>query len=135
MPGKPLVDDRKRDVEASLEKGEDRRVGRRRRKTFQKPIGPEKPAHFLVVEDDPAQRFEPLVFSLRLEFAGAFSEIGQANRGLAQLPLPVREHRRLAHFIDRRPVFRGARFALAEEVDEDRTPVSADQAQHISATR
>ena len=130
MRGKPLVDDRKRGVEASFEECKNRRVARRRREASQVSIRPEKSAHLLIVENDPAQCFEPLVFALWLEFAEARREVGQADRRLAELPFPVREHRNLAHFIDLRAVFGRARFNLVEVVDENRTPVGADQVQH-----
>ena len=40
------------------------------------------------------------------------------------------EHRHFAHLVDVLAVFRRARHALAEEVDEDRLPVGADEVEH-----
>jgi hypothetical protein len=69
-------------------------------------------------------------FPPRLEFARSLSEVGQANGGLAEFPLAVHEHRNLAHLVDLRAVLLCPRFALAEEIDEDRTPIGADQIEH-----
>ena len=42
----------------------------------------------------------------------------------------MREHRRLAHLVDLGAVLRRALHRLAEEVDEHRLPVRADQIEH-----
>ena len=44
-------------------------------KIAQEPIRPEKAVDLLVVENDPAQRFEPLVLAARQEFSGVLGEI------------------------------------------------------------
>src|SRR6185503_18100227 len=50
----PLVDDAEIAVDASLEKGEHRRIARWLGEILQEAIGAEKPVDLLIVEDDPA---------------------------------------------------------------------------------
>src|SRR5262249_40171550 len=56
----PLVEDGDVVVDASLEEREHGRIARRFGETPQEAIGPEKAVDLLIVEDDPAQRLEPL---------------------------------------------------------------------------
>ena len=62
--GKALVDDGEIVVDAALEERHHRRIAGRPREVLQEAVGPEKAVDLLVVEDDPAQRFEPLVLAL-----------------------------------------------------------------------
>ena len=71
------------------------------REVLQEAVGSEKAVDLLIVENDPAQAFEPLVLALRRKLAGMLGEIGQAHAGLAELSLAMHEHRRLAHLVDR----------------------------------
>src|ERR1700733_1412362 len=86
-------------------------------------------ADLLIVEDNPAQRFEPIVFAARQKFSRALGEIEQDGAGLAELLAAVNEHRRFAHLVDGRAIRRAARLAV-EEVDEYRGPVGADEIEH-----
>ena len=83
--GEPLVDDGEIAVDAALEERHHRRIAGGLGEVLQEAVRPEKAVDLLVVEDDPAQRFEPLVLALGLEFAGALGEIGQDHAGLGEL--------------------------------------------------
>src|SRR5262245_11497923 len=77
--GEPLVENAKRVVDAPLEKREHGRVARRPGEGAQKAIGPEITVDLLIVEDDPAQRFELVVLVAGLELARAPGEIAEAH--------------------------------------------------------
>src|SRR4051812_13588392 len=64
---KPFVDNGKIAVDAALQKRHHRRVARRLGEILQEAIRPEEAVDLLVVEDDPAQGFEPLILALRFE--------------------------------------------------------------------
>ena len=68
--GQPLVDDGEIAVDAPFQERHHRRIAARACEILQKAIRPEKAVDLLIVEDDPAQRFELLVLALRLELAG-----------------------------------------------------------------
>src|SRR5262249_52606311 len=96
----------------------------------QEPIGPEEAVDLLVVEDDPAQRLEALLFAARQKLSGALRQIGENDARLGQLSVAMGEHRDLAHFVDLAAVLGGPRLALDEEIDEDRLPFGADEVEH-----
>ena len=108
----PLVENAERVVDAALEEIHHRGISGRLGEIAQEAIRPEKTVDLLIVEYDPAQHFELLIFALRQEFSGAFGEIGQDRAGLAELLYPVDEHRRFAHFVDLAPVLRRAQHAF-----------------------
>ena len=60
----PLVDNGEVVVDAPLEEREHGGIARRLGEKPQKAIGTEKAIDLLVVKDDPAQRFEPLVLAI-----------------------------------------------------------------------
>ena len=128
--GEALVDDAEGIVDAALEKFHHRRMAGGLGKIAQEAIRPEKAVDLLIVENDPAQRFEPLVLAARQEFFGVLGEIGQDHAGLGQLLAAVNEHRDFAHLVDVAAPLRRALHALAEEVDEHRLPIGADQIEH-----
>jgi hypothetical protein len=101
-----------------------------RAKVLEKPVRAEEAVDLLIVEDDPAQCFEPPVVALRLEFAGQVREVGQDHARLRELLCAVHQHWHLAHLVDFGAVLRRARLAALEEVDRDRLPVGADQVEH-----
>src|SRR5690242_10492685 len=70
--GEPLVEDSEIAVDATLEKSEHGRIAGGLRQGLEEAVRSEKAVDLLVVEDDPAQRLEPLVLALRRELAGAF---------------------------------------------------------------
>src|SRR3954453_8569088 len=123
MRREALVDDPEIAVDAALEERRYGRIGRGLGPVAQKAVWTEKAIDLLVIEDDPAQRFEFLVLALRHEFARAPREIAQDHARLRQLFRAMREHRRLAHFIDLAAILRRARLPAAKEVDIDRLPV------------
>ena len=57
------------------------------REVVQEAVRPERAADLLVVEDDPAQRFEALVVAARQEFSRTLGEISQDHAELAELLL------------------------------------------------
>src|SRR5215510_3214432 len=77
VSGEPLVENAKRIVDAPLEKGEHSGVAWRPGESAEKAIGAEIAVDLLIVEDDPAQRFELLVLAVGLELARALREIAQ----------------------------------------------------------
>ena len=83
--GEALVDDAQRIVDAAFEKFHHRRMAGGFCKIAQEAIRPEKAVDLLIVENDPAQRFEPLVLAARQEFFGVLGEISQDHAGLGQL--------------------------------------------------
>src|SRR5262249_20518882 len=101
--------------------------------TPQETVRPEEAVDLLVVEDDPAQRLEPLLLALGAELSRPLGEIAQDHAGLAELLSLMGQHRHLAHFVDVGAVFRRARLALAEEIDPARLPVSTDKVEHERA--
>ena len=126
----PLVDDRQIAVDPPLEEGEHGRVAGRPGEKAQEPVGPEIAVDLLIVEDDPAQRLEPLVLALRRKLAGVLRQIGQDDARLAELAGAMHQHRHLAHLVDVGPVVGRALLALDEKVDPDRLPVGADEIEH-----
>ena len=128
--GEALVDDAERIVDAAFEKFHHRRMAGGFGKIAQEAIRPEKAVDLLIVENDPAQRFEPLVLAARQEFFGMLGEIGQDHAGLRQRLAAMNEHRHFAHLVDAAAPFRRALHAFAEEVDEHRLPIGADQIEH-----
>ena len=87
-PGEPLIDDLQVAVDPPLEERQHRRVAGRLRKNAQEPVRPEKAVDLLVVEDDPAQRLQPLVLARGRELARALGQIGQDDARLAELAAP-----------------------------------------------
>src|SRR4029077_4695920 len=81
--GEPLVDDAEIVGKAALEECFGAGISRGG-EIAQEAVGSEKAVDFLIVENDPAQRFQALVLALRLERAGAVGEVGEANAGLAE---------------------------------------------------
>ena len=79
-PVQPLVDDGEVAVDAALEERHHRRIAGGLGEILQKAKRPEKAVDLLVVENDPAQRFQLLVLALRLEFAGAFAQDKSGSR-------------------------------------------------------
>src|SRR6202041_1311059 len=79
--GEALVDNAERIVDAPLEEFHYRRMTGGFCKIAQEAIRPEKAVDLLIVENDPTQRFEPLVLAARLEFFGVLSEISQDHAG------------------------------------------------------
>ena len=57
-------------------------------KILQEAVRPEKAVDLLVVEDDPAQRFELLVLALGAELAGALGEVGEDHADWLSLRPP-----------------------------------------------
>src|SRR5215813_14166997 len=82
--GEPLVENRKRVVDAALEEGEHDRVARRPGEGAQKAIGPEITVDLLIVEDDPAQRLELVVLVFGPELARTAGEIAETYARLAE---------------------------------------------------
>src|ERR1700733_8820947 len=68
--GEALVDNAERIVDSPLEEFHHRRMTGGFCKIAQETIRPEKAVDLLIVENDPTQRFEPLVLAARLEFFG-----------------------------------------------------------------
>src|SRR3954452_2431356 len=125
----PLVDDGEIAVDASLEEGEHGWVAGGLREVLQKPVWPEETIDLLIVEDDPAQRFELLFFALRQIFSSAARQISEDHARLGELLLAVHEHRRFAHFVDLTAILRRTCLPL-EEVDIDGLPVRANEIEH-----
>src|SRR5262249_24901298 len=125
-----LVENGQRAFSAALKQIEHRRMAGRLSANAKETAGAEVATELLIVEDDPAQRFQPLILSVRHEFSRVLGEIGEYHAGLAQLLCPVNQHWRLAHFVDVFPVLRRALNASFEKVDENRLPVSDDQIEH-----
>ena len=95
-----LVENGQCAVGPALEEFHHRRMAGWFREVVQEAVGPERAADLLVVEDDPAQRFEALVVAARQEFSRTLGEISQDHAGLAELLRAVNEHRRFAHLVD-----------------------------------
>ena len=83
-----LVDDRERAEGAAFEEVHDNRVAERLGEVAQKAVGAEIAADLLIVEDDPAQGFEPIVFAARQEFSRMASEILQDDPDWLSFLLP-----------------------------------------------
>jgi hypothetical protein len=128
--GEPLVEYAEHVVDPALEEFQHRRMAGRFRQRAQEAVRTEIAADLLIVEDDPAQRFEAVVLAARLEFSGALGEIGQDHAGLGQPLRAMNEHGSFAHLVDVGAVAGGALNAAGEEVDEHRLPVGADQLEH-----
>src|SRR6516165_3180838 len=125
----PLIDDREIAVYAALEKGHYCRITGWSGEVLQKPVRSEESVYFLIIENNPAQRLKPGIFTVRLETAGAFGEIGEDHPGLAQFFAAVCQDWRLAHLIDLGAIFRCAGLAL-KKINEDRLPIGTDQIEH-----
>ncbi len=65
----PLVENAERVVDPALQERHRARIAGGFGEVAQEAIRPEIAVELLVVEDDPAQRFQPLVFGERMEFA------------------------------------------------------------------
>ena len=85
--------DRERAEGAAFEEVHDNRVAERLGEVAQKAVGAEIAADLLIVEDDPAQGFQPIVLAARQEFSRASSEIFQDNARLGELLLALRPFR------------------------------------------
>ncbi len=68
-----------------LEGGEHGGIGRRLGPVPHEAIGAEEPVDLLIVEDEPAQRFQLFLLAHRQEPAGALGEIGEDHAGLREL--------------------------------------------------
>src|SRR5580693_2908002 len=99
-------------------------------KVTNEAIGTEIAADLLIVENDPAQRFQSLVLAAREEPPRALSEVKKDHTRLAQLLAAVSEHWRFAHLVDLLTVFRCALNASFEEIDVHRLPVRPDCVEH-----
>ena len=125
----PLAHDAKIAVDAALEERQHGRIARRLGEVLQEAVWPEKSIDLLIIEDDPAQRFQLFLFTLRQIFPRPLRQIIQDHAGLAELLPAMHQHRRFAHFVDLCAVLRRARLA-AEEFYLDRLPVGTDQIEH-----
>ncbi len=105
--GEPLVDDAEIVGKAAREECFGAGISRGG-EIAQEAVGSEKAVDFLIIENDPAQRLQALVLALRLEFAGAVGEVGEANAGLAEFSRAMDENREFAHFVDLGAEFRRA---------------------------
>src|SRR5215469_3531589 len=90
--GEPLVQYSEHVVDSPLEEFQHRRMAWRLRQRAQEAVRPDIAADLLIVEDDPAQRFEAVVLTARLKFAGALGEIGQDHAGLGEFLVAMNEH-------------------------------------------
>src|SRR4051794_29229016 len=125
-----LVHNRKRVVDAALEKREHLRMPRWSSDEAQEAIRTEIAVDLLVIEDDPAQCIEPLLFPGWLKLAETIGEIRKDRARLAELAVPVHQDRHLTHFIDAVAVLGGALLALDEKVHEFRLPIGAEEVEH-----
>ncbi len=83
----------------------------------------------VVVEQHPAQDFQPLVLVATAVTAEAVGQPGEDRAALGQAPAAVFQHRDFAELVDRAAVRIAARLA-AEVVDEHRLPVATADVQH-----
>ncbi len=83
----------------------------------------------VVVEQHPAQDFQPLVLVAAAVPAEAVGQPGEDRAALGQPPALVLQHRDFAELVERVAVRLAARLA-AEVVDEHRLPVAAADVEH-----
>src|SRR5262245_44849287 len=78
----------------------------------QEPVGREIAGEFVIVEQGPAQDFEPRRGILAAEFSGSLRQMRENRTGLAELARALDEHRDFAHLVDVLPIFGRARLAV-----------------------
>src|SRR5512136_2095311 len=122
-PCQSLVDDSKVAVDAPLKKRQYCWVAWGLCEILQEPQRTEEAVDLLIVENDPAQRFQFLVVVFRFELSATFGEVGEYHAGLREFLLAMHEHGRLAHFIDVGAKLRCALDHCTKKIDPDWLPV------------
>src|SRR5262249_47630294 len=118
-----FVDDGKVAVNATFEKREHCRITCRFCEIFQKAKWPKEAVDFLIIENDPAQRFKFFVFVLWFEPAATPGEVSKNHAGLGELFLAVNQHGHLTHFVNFRAKFRCALSHGPKEINPNWRPI------------
>src|SRR5262249_24060422 len=91
---------------------------------------PKEAVDFLIIENDPAQRFKFFVFVLWFEPAATPGEVSKNHAGLGELFLAVNQHGHLTHFANFRAKFRCALSHGPKEINPNWRPIRSNQVEH-----